>query len=456
MLPVLLLLLAGPHIVVLGGNAGLLATQQETGTALGSDSGAHRRHAELQRVRQGNVRHYPIPGVLTLRGGEREAVVMHVYIRSQARGDAVVFRGFMFAESMERDWYSLLDGYVCQPDVPQDAWPGITLREMGGKWEHKLRVYTELIFGHQANKPAPGTSNYNRTCMPYPFMGAMSAAHAAADFKIAIDGFKKTAYLSTTRQRQAQARVRPASVPREGPLRAAAIVLYPFTPATDAAVAVALLLQHVAYHLQLGFAKVVQYTQMAFLSAFVADDRLKAYVRAGQLELVLWDHLGECVGPPHMRCWQPIVYSHALLEAWGGGAYLLISDIDEYFVLPKKDTSLAGALKFCTGNKSMVKVERFDVFLSPEAEAALPPGASEVHNGVVFTRNADRTLFWADQKEASFRMNDRCGFLVHLNNLFVSRMRPGDYPVQPDTAEPVRWAQLKPGALDVGRLVEIQ
>ena len=53
---------------------------------------------------------------------------MHVYICSQPRGDAVVVRGFMFAESMERDWYSLLDGYVCQPDVPQDAWPGITLR----------------------------------------------------------------------------------------------------------------------------------------------------------------------------------------------------------------------------------------------------------------------------------------------------------------------------------------
>lgn len=53
---------------------------------------------------------------------------MHVYMRSQQRGSAVVFRGFMFAESVERDWYSLMDGYVCQPDVPQDAWPGITLR----------------------------------------------------------------------------------------------------------------------------------------------------------------------------------------------------------------------------------------------------------------------------------------------------------------------------------------
>ena len=56
----------------------------------------------------GSVRHFPIPGVLTLQGGAREAVIMHVYLRSQRRGDAVVFRGFMFAESVERDWYSLL------------------------------------------------------------------------------------------------------------------------------------------------------------------------------------------------------------------------------------------------------------------------------------------------------------------------------------------------------------
>lgn len=41
----------------------------------------------------------------------------------------------------------------------------------------------------------------------------------------------------------------------------ASIVLYPFTLSTDAEVAADLLLQHVSYHLQLGFAKVVQYTQ---------------------------------------------------------------------------------------------------------------------------------------------------------------------------------------------------
>ena len=164
-----------------------------------------------------------------------------------------------------------------------------------------------------------------------------------------------------------------------GPVAAAAVILYPFTPVTDPGTAAMLLLQHVSYHVQMGFAKVVQYTQarpclhrgtltwaacraatggrvapvqllvlraargaqMSFLRAFLRDERLRVFIRAGQLELVLWDHLGECVGPPHMRCWQPVVYSHAILEAWGSGLHLLISDIDEYFVLPTNDTTFA-------------------------------------------------------------------------------------------------------------------
>ena len=70
-------------------------------------------------------------------------------------------------------------------------------RETGGKGEHRLRVYSELIFGHEADKPANGTKNYNRTCMAYPFKGEMTVDESATDFRIAIDGFKKTARLTT-------------------------------------------------------------------------------------------------------------------------------------------------------------------------------------------------------------------------------------------------------------------
>ena len=70
-------------------------------------------------------------------------------------------------------------------------------REIGGKREHRLRVYSELIFGHEANIPAPWTNNYNRTCMPYPFIGEMTNEEAASEFRIVIDGFGKTARLTT-------------------------------------------------------------------------------------------------------------------------------------------------------------------------------------------------------------------------------------------------------------------
>ena len=53
---------------------------------------------------------------------------------------------------------------------------------------------------------------------------------------------------------------------------------------------------------------------------------------------------------------------------------------------------------------------------------------------MVFTRTADTALVWKEQQEARHTMEERCGFLVHLTNLFVARLRPGDYPVTPNTS----------------------
>ena len=59
---------------------------------------------------------------------------------------------------------------------------------------------------------------------------------------------------------------------------------------------------------------------------------------------------------------------------------------------------------------------------------------AQVHNGMLFPRTANRALFWQDQKEDRINMNDECGFIAHVNNLFAMRLRPGDYPVMPDTS----------------------
>jgi len=59
--------------------------------------------------------------------------------------------------------------------------------------EQPLRVYTELIYGHYADKPAGGTGNYLRKCMPYPFAGEVAARAPGAEFRLRVDGFRKTA-----------------------------------------------------------------------------------------------------------------------------------------------------------------------------------------------------------------------------------------------------------------------
>jgi hypothetical protein len=78
---------------------------------------------------------------------------------------------------------------------------------------------------------------------------------------------------------------------------------------------------------------------------------------------------------------------------------------------------------------------------SRTAEVVPPDGcgaAAQVHNGVVFTANPDKTLYWKDQKAARWTMNPACGHMVHLNNLFALRSRASTYPSMRDTSH--HWA----------------
>ena len=82
-----------------------------------------------------------------------------------------------------------------------------------------------------------------------------------------------------------------------------------------------------------------------------------AAVRAGHLVLQPWTDMAECAGPPHIKCWQPMLYSHAILDAWGSGtAYLFVADADEYLVLPNKDAigSVGDVLQWCSNDAAQV------------------------------------------------------------------------------------------------------
>lgn len=74
------------------------------------------------------MRHFPFAGFVQVQNGSKEFVVMHVYIKSAWKRGKVALRGFMFAESAEREWYSYLGGYMCQPDVAQESWPVLFVR----------------------------------------------------------------------------------------------------------------------------------------------------------------------------------------------------------------------------------------------------------------------------------------------------------------------------------------
>ena len=64
------------------------------------------------------------------------------------------------------------------------------------------------------------------------------------------------------KHRQAPALAVPLGHPWQSATVEADIILYPFTRQTNPGIAAMLLLQFVSYHFQMGFAKVVQYTQV--------------------------------------------------------------------------------------------------------------------------------------------------------------------------------------------------
>ncbi len=47
----------------------------------------------------------------------------------------------------------------------------------------------------------------------------------------------------------------------------------------------------------------------------------------------------------------------------------------------------------------------------------------QVHNGMVFPPSTNPDRLWTDQEEATTLLDLECGYLVHMPNLFVSRMK---------------------------------
>ncbi|KAK9833478.1 hypothetical protein WJX81_008427 [Elliptochloris bilobata] len=413
------------------------------------DSGSRRPGEGGKR---GIVRHFQLPGKFPSGTGV-EHVIMHVYIKALQTSEGVTFRGFMFAESVERQWYSLEDTYMCQPFFERASYPGIQLREIvsldDSAREWNLATYPELLYEHEADHPATGTDERRRICAPVPFEGTLALEDAMRDFQLHVTGFGSYALYAPGKV-ILKAAPRPKA-PEYAPGARIAAVLHPFLHPTPQADVNRVLMHFVAYHIRIGFAQVVHNAQVTYLRGFYADEEVMAAVRAGQLVLQPWTDLAECAGPPHIKCWQPMLYSHAVLDAWGSGtAYLFIADPDEYLVLPNRAAiaSVADLLTWCTNDAAQVAATRYNAYCdtqqcSGQGERALWTSARngshplqgysrrstvpiklgkqivdpervasyEVHTGVTFSAD-DRTVL---------RLNPDCGIVLHVLNQFKRR-----------------------------------
>ena len=111
--------------------------------------------------------------------------------------------------------------------------------------------------------------------------------------------------------------------------------------------------------------------QSIFVASFLADPRLAALVDAGRLVLVLWDGTAWCSGPAHIKCWQPVIYSHAILMGWGmANLRLALADHDEYLALPSPAVrSVQALVKYCFRGRTIARLWRYDAFCAACASA---------------------------------------------------------------------------------------
>ncbi len=111
--------------------------------------------------------------------------------------------------------------------------------------------------------------------------------------------------------------------------------------------------------------------QSIFVASFLADPRLAALVDAGRLVLVLWEGTAWCSGPAHIKCWQPVIYSHAILMGWGmANLRLALADHDEYLALPSPSVrSVQALVKYCFRGRTIARLWRYDAFCAACASA---------------------------------------------------------------------------------------
>ncbi len=99
--------------------------------------------------------------------------------------------------------------------------------------------------------------------------------------------------------------------------------------------------------------------QSTFIGGFLSDPRLVRLHDKGVLEFVLWESTIECGKGARLKCWQPVLYSHAILAAWGTkpNLYLAFADHDEYLAIPYPDSipTVQDIITMCSAGQTQAR-----------------------------------------------------------------------------------------------------
>lgn len=67
-------------------------------------------------------------GVLDAGEGKEEPAVLYMYLKAMKHADVTTFRGFMFLESADHEWYNWGGTGLCMPQVAIDWLPRVFMR----------------------------------------------------------------------------------------------------------------------------------------------------------------------------------------------------------------------------------------------------------------------------------------------------------------------------------------
>ena len=69
-----------------------------------------------------------LAGVLRLEDGREEPAVLYLYLKGMKHADVTTFRGFMFLESADREWYNWGGTGLCMPQIAWEWLPRVFFR----------------------------------------------------------------------------------------------------------------------------------------------------------------------------------------------------------------------------------------------------------------------------------------------------------------------------------------